>query len=1031
MSDNIIINTTTESINLSVNTNTDVYSLSVVNVNGASRWGLIVGSLSAQTDLWRFLSGSNVSAELLTLSGNVIVINSLINLLSGNWNNSYSNLVSNSAAYLSSVNLNFLSVSGNWNNSYNWVVSNSANATFRTVSAISLSGVFYGDGSNLIGASLPGQANINTLVRSNSANWDTAYNTALAYQSVSGSYATNTLLQSTSALLIPLTTTSTLTSQLVKTTDLNNLSATLLTRTDYSSSSATLLPTTVYQNTSGSFVTNTLLQSTSALLTPLTLTRTLTSQLVLSTAINSLTGNWNSAYASTTALNLSSGNWNSAYTTTVSNSGIWSVKDRLNNGTVQVVLSTDNNLYFPTGTIGDTLQDGGFTIVGKPGSYAEIASNDGNVFAWASDTNYGNPVGGGFSIGTDSTALTGGYVWTFGNDGLLHFPDGSIQPTAFTNNLDSYATNNFVNSNFFNLTGGIISGATRINNNLTVFGDLTATGTTTFANTVFSVTSSLSVVHIGSGPALYVGNNGDGDIASFYDLDQGIEVFHVGGNNGSHPNVGVKTSTPNVDLTVNGQISANNTIWSANGNSNNWNKAYDISTAYQGVSGTFATNTLLQSTSALLTPLTDFNNYKTSVAASTATLLPTTAYQNTSGSFATNTLLQGTSALLTPLTLTRTLTGQLVLDTDSRLSDNRYPTSHASSHGSNGSDSLTPDFLNTTAITVYGFTNNSLNGNYGYANDGGDPPQQLFINGFPVWYNGASDAYIWYKTFGGERWVITQNNTGDNTPVLSQYTSYTVWPFILASTEPVNWSNGVKLRQASLSPSSLSDIGHVGGSSVNEISRFAFYDHVHPLPTTQQLGAASQTDFNNYRTSVAATTATLLPTTIYQNASGSFVTNTLLQSTSALLTPLTLTRTLTSQLVLNTTINSLTGNWNSAYASTTALNLSSNSWNSLKTEAATIQIELPDNKDYILDARSSYLYTLSAIHFYSLSGTGNLTLKINNVVIPEFNQRTISNSLSTVYLTTNNIVSSNQTFTASVSNNAYLLDLIMEAVYIR
>jgi len=263
--------------------------------------------------------------------------------------------------------------------------------------------------------------------------------------------------------------------------------------------------------------------------------------------------------------------------------------DRLNNGTVQVILSSDNLLHFPTGTIGDTVLDGGFTILGNPGSYAELASNDGNVFAWASDTNYGNPVGGGFSIGTDTTTLTGGYVWTFGNDGLLRFPDGTIQPTAFTNNLDSYASLNYVNSNFLNLTGGLISGPVRINNNLTVFGNLTATGTTTFANTVFSVTSALSVIHVGSGPAMYVGNSGDGDIASFYDLDQNIEVFHVGGNNGSHPNVGVKTSTPNVDFTVNGQISANNTIWSANGNSNNWNGAFDISTAYQNTSSSFIT----------------------------------------------------------------------------------------------------------------------------------------------------------------------------------------------------------------------------------------------------------------------------------------------------------------------------------------------------------------------------------------------------------------------------------------------------------
>ena len=86
-------------------------------------------------------------------------------------------------------------------------------------------------------------------------------------------------------------------------------------------------------------------------------------------------------------------------------------------------------------------------------------------------------------------------------------------------------------------------------------------------------------------------------------------------------------------------------------------------TVYQSASGSFATNTLLQSTSALLTPFTltntltgqlvlntDFNSYKTNVAAATATLLPTTTYQSASGSF--------------------------VLNTDARLSDARTPTSH-------------------------------------------------------------------------------------------------------------------------------------------------------------------------------------------------------------------------------------------------------------------------------------------------------------------------------------------------------------------
>jgi len=51
------------------------------------------------------------------------------------------------------------------------IVSPSANAIFQSLSAIALSGVFYGDGSNLIGASLPGQQQINTIVQTNSADW--------------------------------------------------------------------------------------------------------------------------------------------------------------------------------------------------------------------------------------------------------------------------------------------------------------------------------------------------------------------------------------------------------------------------------------------------------------------------------------------------------------------------------------------------------------------------------------------------------------------------------------------------------------------------------------------------------------------------------------------------------------------------------------------------------------------------------------------------------------------------------------------
>ncbi len=147
--------------------------------------------------------------------------------------------------------------------------------------------------------------------------------------------------------------------------------------------------------------------------------------------------------------------------------------------------------------------------------------------------------------------------------------------TVYKANSATYATIDFANSKFFPLTGGLITGNTRINGNVTIFGDLTSTGTQTFANTVFTTTSSLSIVHYGQGPALYVGQDGSGDIASFYDIDQGVEVLHIGGINAINPNVGVKTSTPNKDFTVNGEISSNNIIWDANGNSDQWNSTYN------------------------------------------------------------------------------------------------------------------------------------------------------------------------------------------------------------------------------------------------------------------------------------------------------------------------------------------------------------------------------------------------------------------------------------------------------------------------
>jgi hypothetical protein len=176
-------------------------------------------------------------------------------------------------------------------------------------------------------------------------------------------------------------------------------------------------------------------------------------------------------------------------------------------------------------------------------------------------------------LDSDVRSLTGNWQDTFTTVNSNSSNWESVYSNVVSNSA-TYATIDFANNKFFALSGGLISGATRINGNLTIFGDLSSTGTQTFANTVFSTTSALSVVHAGTGPAVWIGNNGSGDIASFYDIDQNVEVLHVGGINSSFPNVGVKVSNPNKDFTVNGEISANNTIYAAVGNSNQWNSVY-------------------------------------------------------------------------------------------------------------------------------------------------------------------------------------------------------------------------------------------------------------------------------------------------------------------------------------------------------------------------------------------------------------------------------------------------------------------------
>jgi hypothetical protein len=100
-----------------------------------------------------------------------------------------------------------------------------------------------------------------------------------------------------------------------------------------------------------------------------------------------------------------------------------------------------------------------------------------------------------------------------------------------------------------------------IANDVIIQGTVTALGSASFVNTVFTTTSSISVVNLGEGPALYVFQAaGPHDVASFYDGD-GVEVLHVGNAGpGGLGRIGINESHPSVELTVNGSISASGNI---------------------------------------------------------------------------------------------------------------------------------------------------------------------------------------------------------------------------------------------------------------------------------------------------------------------------------------------------------------------------------------------------------------------------------------------------------------------------------------
>jgi len=159
-------------------------------------------------------------------------------------------------------------------------INNCINAVYTTVSAISISGTFYGDGSNLTGinstssaiSALTGNWNSTyTTVSSNSANWQSSYTTLYTN---SGTWVTYSNLN---------------TASFVQYTDINSVTGNW---------------NTAYTLATGLTSLSSNWQSTY-------------------TTVNTNSANWVTAYTLATGLTGLSSNWQSSYTTLCANSGYW------------------------------------------------------------------------------------------------------------------------------------------------------------------------------------------------------------------------------------------------------------------------------------------------------------------------------------------------------------------------------------------------------------------------------------------------------------------------------------------------------------------------------------------------------------------------------------------------------------------------------------------------------------------------------------------------------------------------------------
>jgi hypothetical protein len=332
------------------------------------------------------------------------------------------------------------------------------------------------------------------------------------------------------------------------------------------------------------------------------------------TDLKALSGNWQSTYTTVQAnsatlwnyqgtdLKALSGNWQNTYTTVQSNSANFlssiesvsqgQVRSRNVAGTERQLITIDNLGTNGTPTFAGQTINGNITITGTVDG--RDVSNDGTKLDQIATTFGGNSARFFTSVvnllqgSVAFSGLTGTNVTlnltNLGTTGTPTFATlsstgsatlngnviiGDTSARALTINAGTITLPNATSAGNAIVLGGDVNiyrsaadvlrtdDSLSVGGNATIAGSLSVLGDFTYLNTTVSVTSALSVINVGTGPALYIEQDGVQPIAHFVDRNGGSIVFSDTGSIG----VGTPLNTvPPEKVSVVGNISASGTM---------------------------------------------------------------------------------------------------------------------------------------------------------------------------------------------------------------------------------------------------------------------------------------------------------------------------------------------------------------------------------------------------------------------------------------------------------------------------------------